>query len=152
MAHLVLVFLLLTTHHLSAQSYQNISLGTTFTPLSTPNPWLSPSGDFAFGFRPLETNPTLFLLSVWFDKVGGKTVVWTANGDNPVADGSKAELTSSGQLSLKDPTGQEIWNAGVSKASHASMLHTGNFVLYSAGSAIIWQSLLEYEEYICVNL
>ena len=134
------LLLLLLPNDLSAQTYTNISLNTTFTPLGPPTSWLSPSGDFAFGFRRLEANPSLYLLAVWFDKIPNKTVVWTANGANPVTVESKAELTSDGQLSLKDSTGQEVWNANVNSAAYASMLDTGNFVLSSAATGTIWQS------------
>lgn len=136
----LIFFVLLLANQISAQAYSNMSLGTTLTPLTQHSSWLSPSGDFAFGFRPLETNPTLYLLAIWFNKIANNTVVWTANGDNPVADGSKVELTSDGRLSLKDPTGQEIWNPGVRNVSFAALLDTGNFVLVSAPSDLMWQS------------
>lgn len=137
---LILLLLLLLTNFLLAQTYRNISLGTTFSPLTPPTSWLSPSGDFAFGFRPLETDPTLFLLAVWFNKIVNKTVVWTANRDNPVGNGSKAYLIPGGQLSLRDPTGREIWNPGVNNFSYAAMLDTGNFVLLTTNSTVQWQS------------
>jgi len=135
---LFFLFFLLLPNHLSAQTYTNISLNTIFTPLTPPKP--SPSGDFAFGFLPLETNTSLFLLAVWFYKISDRTVVWTANGDNPVTNQSKAELTPDGQFSLKESTGQEIWNANVSSATSASMLDTGNFILSNADTGTIWQS------------
>jgi len=135
----LVLFSLLLTKQILAVTYSNISIGTILTPLNQSS-WPSPLGDFAFGFLPLETNSSSFLLSVWFNKIGNKTVVWTANGDNPVTDGSKVELTSDGKLSLRDATGQEIWNPGVSNVSHAAMLDSGNFVLSTPQSALIWQS------------
>ena len=53
---------------------------------------------------------------------------------------SKAELTPDGQFSLKESTGQEIWNANVGSATSASMLDTGNFILSNADTGTIWQS------------
>ncbi|XP_020241714.1 G-type lectin S-receptor-like serine/threonine-protein kinase LECRK2 [Asparagus officinalis] len=132
----VFLIVLLAQNNLSAQGYQNISLGTTFTPLTQLTSWPSPSGDFAFGFLPLETDPSQFLLAVWFNKLPNKTVVWMANRDSPVRNGSKAELTFDGNLSLTDQTGREIWNASVNTATYASMLDNGNFVL----SGTDWQS------------
>lgn len=117
LSFLFLLFLSLPNNP-AAQSYKNISLGTTFSPLTQAYYWPSPSGDFAFGFRSLDTDPTLFLLAVWFNKISDKTVVWTANGNNPVTNQSKAEVTADGQLSFKDSTGQEIWiNAGINDAN-----------------------------------
>ena len=136
---LSLLLFILLPNNLNAQPYTNISLGTTFTPLTPPK--LSPSGDFAFGFRPLETNASLFLLAVWFNKIPSKTVVWTANRDTPVTNQSTAELTLAGQLSLKDPTGQEIWKTDLTDtAAYASMLDTGNFILAGADSGAVWES------------
>ncbi|KAL6347802.1 hypothetical protein AAG906_026331 [Vitis piasezkii] len=36
--------------------------------------WKSPSGDFAFGFRPLADG-SLFLLAIWFEKIPERTIV-----------------------------------------------------------------------------
>lgn len=90
---------------LSSQTNQNISKGTTIT-----ESWFSPSGDFAFGFLPLHTNSSLFLLAVWFSKTVGKAVVWSANGNLPVLEGSKLQLTIDGQFLLIDHTGSTVWN------------------------------------------
>jgi hypothetical protein len=40
----------------SAQAQVNITLGSSLTPQGPNTSWLSPSGDFAFGFRQLEGN------------------------------------------------------------------------------------------------
>nr|XP_010943531.1 G-type lectin S-receptor-like serine/threonine-protein kinase LECRK3 [Elaeis guineensis] len=123
-----------------AQAYHNISLGSSLTPLGENSLWLSPSGEFAFGFHPIETNTSFFLLAIWFVKTANKTVVWYANGDQPVQDGATVELTTNGALSLKDDDGQEVWNPGTSNATYAAMLDTGNFVLVSADASVSWQS------------
>ncbi|KAG8064051.1 hypothetical protein GUJ93_ZPchr0004g39281 [Zizania palustris] len=130
----------------SAQA-QNISLGTSLTTQGPNKAWLSPSGDFAFGFRPIEDNSSFYLLAVWFDKISDKTVVWYAKTveQEPqpiqVPSGSSLLLTSTGVLSLRDPTGREVWNPGAVGAPYASMLNTGNFVVAAAGgSSISWET------------
>ena len=44
----------------------------------------SPSGEFAFGFHPLESNEleSQFLLAVWFNKTKDQTIVWSEKGNN----------------------------------------------------------------------
>lgn len=124
-----------------AQSHQNISLGSSLTPLGRNTSWLSPSGDFAFGFHPLETDRNLFLLAIWFEKTANKTLVWYANGDEPVQDRSRVELTTDGKFLLKDHNGQVVWDAGrFNSASYAAMLDTGNFVLVGPDTSVLWQS------------
>ncbi|CAL9088438.1 unnamed protein product [Musa acuminata var. zebrina] len=136
----VLIMLLLFLGPSNAQRYRNISLGSSLTPLGRNTSWLSPSGDFAFGFHPLPTNSSMFLLAIWFEKISSKTMVWYANGDNPVEAGSKVELTTDGRLSLKDSTESEVWNAGITNASYAAMLDTGNFMLVNSQGSPRWQS------------
>ncbi|XP_074566778.1 G-type lectin S-receptor-like serine/threonine-protein kinase LECRK3 [Curcuma longa] len=123
-----------------AQRHRNISLGSSLTPLGPNTSWLSPSGEFAFGFRPLPSDSRNFLLAIWFEKIASRTIVWYANGNYPVQDGAKVELTSDGRLSLEDHAGSEVWSAGVSNASHAAMLNTGNFVLVDAVGQSRWES------------
>ncbi|XP_031262138.1 G-type lectin S-receptor-like serine/threonine-protein kinase LECRK3 [Pistacia vera] len=137
LSSLILLSLLQILPCLSAA---NISLGSSLSTTSDNSSWLSPSGDFAFGFRHLN-NSDLFLLAIWFNKIPEKTIVWYADGDNPAPRGSKVELTTDG-LSLKDPRGQTIWSASPSTrvADEAAILDTGNFVLIGNGSNYVWQS------------
>ncbi|OVA20878.1 Protein kinase domain [Macleaya cordata] len=125
-----------------AQSYSNVSLGSSLTADGDDTSWRSPSGDFAFGFRPLENN--LFLLAIWFDKIPDKTIVWYADGIETAAPkGSKVELTNDGKLVLNDPQGKKLWEAGPVNGgvSYAAMLDNGNFILVSRDSSInSWES------------
>uniref|UniRef100_A0A2N9J640 Non-specific serine/threonine protein kinase n=1 Tax=Fagus sylvatica TaxID=28930 RepID=A0A2N9J640_FAGSY len=103
--------------------------------------WLSPSGDFAFGFHQLD-NKEQFLLSIWYANIPDKTVVWYANGDNPAPRGSKVELRADGGLVLNDPQGKEIWRSEpiIGSVAYGVMNDTGNFVLESSNSNKLWQS------------
>ncbi|XP_077231691.1 G-type lectin S-receptor-like serine/threonine-protein kinase LECRK2 [Tasmannia lanceolata] len=95
-----------------------------------------------FPLSAVAQNKDLFLLAIWFDKVPENTIIWSANGDNLVLDGSKVELTSSGNLVHRNHQGQEIWRAQVTNGSvtSAAMLETGNLVLRNSNSGITWQS------------
>ncbi|KAK9095487.1 hypothetical protein Scep_026956 [Stephania cephalantha] len=141
---ILLCFLLLLLPISSAQTFRNITLGSTLSTLDENPYWVSPSGEFAFGFYSIKGD--LFLLSIWFAKIPLKTIVWTANRDHPVEGGSKVQLTSDGVLSLTNHTGGEIWRAASSNAinaASAAVLDTGNLVLRSSDLAILWASFDE---------
>ncbi|KAL6275273.1 hypothetical protein ACE6H2_018874 [Prunus campanulata] len=121
-----------------AQTSRNISLGSSLTARNDDNSsWASPSGEFAFGFQ--QTGKDGFLLAIWFNKIPERTIVWSANGNNLVPQGSQVELTSDGQFMLNDAIGKRIWSAGTGVA-YAAMLDTGNFVLANQNSSTLWQS------------
>ncbi|CAL9129961.1 unnamed protein product [Musa textilis] len=123
-----------------AKSYRNVSLGSSLTTSGPNTYWLSPSGEFAFGFRPLETDSSSFLLAVWFEKIESKTVAWYPRPYKPVTAGSSVELTTDGQLLLKDRSGSSLWDPGVSNAAYAALLDTGNFILAGANGSPRWES------------
>ena len=136
--------LLLLLPLVAAQSTaSNISLRSTITATDNAKPWLSPSHDFAFGFHQLE-NKDLFLLAIWYYKIPSRTIVWYANGDNPVPRRSKVELTTDRGLVLTDPNDQVIWRSdfATGAVAYARMTDTGNFVVYSTGSERLWESFL----------
>ncbi|KAL4027391.1 G-type lectin S-receptor-like serine/threonine-protein kinase RLK1 [Cucumis melo var. makuwa] len=139
-----LLLLLLTPSFTVAQKTNtNITLGKSLTAHSGDYSfWASASGDFAFGFR--QCGGGDYLLAIWFNKIDDKTVVWSANRDKLAPGGSTIVLTTSGQLVLNDPAGNQIWastsTANNQSVSFAALLDNGNFILAANDSEILWQS------------
>ncbi|XP_059640245.1 G-type lectin S-receptor-like serine/threonine-protein kinase LECRK3 [Cornus florida] len=141
----IFFFLLLSTlHTASAQQtqYSNISLGSSLTPTGTHSYWLSRSGLYAFGFYKEANDYAVGIFLVGFPEK--TTVVWTANRDNSqrlVPSNTTLLLSSDGRLLLQPTQGQDIYIVTLDQsASSASMLDSGNFVLYNSNQQIIWQS------------
>ncbi|CAI9761363.1 unnamed protein product [Fraxinus pennsylvanica] len=94
------------------------------------------------GFR--QIIPGGYLLAIWFNRIPERTVVWSANRDNLVQEGSILQLYADGRFELRDPRGQQIWSATSSRgAAYGSMLDTGNFVLANNSSVVLWRSFDE---------
>ncbi|CAN6693399.1 unnamed protein product [Malus baccata var. baccata] len=141
----LLLLLVILPFSTPAQTYNNISLGSSLTALDdNSSSWRSPSGEFAFGFRQLGVDG--FLLAIWFNKIQERTIVWSANRGSLVPQGSQVELTNDGQFMLKDKTGKQISFAGslgITGVAYAAILDTGNFVLANKSSKYLWESFEE---------
>ncbi|KAG8389069.1 hypothetical protein BUALT_Bualt02G0190900 [Buddleja alternifolia] len=126
----------------SAQNTGNITVGTSITATENSNPWRSPSGDFAFGFQRLQDNNNLFLLSIWFDRIPDRTIVWYPRGTNPVPRGSTVQLNSRDGLVLRDPQSRLIYNTNnlADEVAYGFLNNTGNLVLSRSDSTSLWQS------------
>ncbi|XP_052725792.1 G-type lectin S-receptor-like serine/threonine-protein kinase LECRK3 [Vigna angularis] len=132
--------------HFLSFAFAEVDVGST---ISTDNNgvWRSPSGHFAFGFRPLnnntDPNTKLFMVAIWYDMIPDKTVVWSLKTDNKLATapaGSQFGITSAG-LTLTGPKGDSMWTLNLSSVvSVGSMLDTGNFILLTESSEKVWQS------------
>ncbi|XP_027368791.1 G-type lectin S-receptor-like serine/threonine-protein kinase LECRK1 [Abrus precatorius] len=141
---ILLMLMFASTRAQTQPPKQHIALGTTLFPNSTHSSfWPSPLGQFAFGFYP-EAQGTGFVVAIWLVSGKSKTVVWTANRNDPaVTSNAKLQLTMDGKLVLKYEQGQAkviAVNTNNAKASFACMLDSGNFVLYDKNSSIIWQT------------
>ncbi|KFK27854.1 hypothetical protein AALP_AA8G438100 [Arabis alpina] len=107
--------------------------------------WLSPSGHFAFGFRKIQPNDG-FTLSIWFDKIPDKTIVWHAQVNTTtglVPDGSKVTLTAGRGLVLTHPRGQQLWRSLLppGTVSRGRITDDGNFALLGEDSETeLWSS------------
>lgn len=114
--HCLLFFSSLLPLLIAAQKHQNITLGSSLT-AGDKSSWVSPSGDFAFGFQ-LVGNQS-YLLSIWFNKIPEKTITWSANGGALAKPGSKLQLTG-GSLILADPNGSNIWGVTANGIAYAA--------------------------------
>ncbi|KAJ9559383.1 hypothetical protein OSB04_013997 [Centaurea solstitialis] len=123
------------------QTNCSASVGASLTAYTDVEPWLSPSGDFAFGFQQLQGNDK-FLLSIWYDKIPDKTIIWYPQTNSTASRGSKVELINQRGLVLKDPQGREVWSTSTSVSDVACgfMNDTGNFVILGNNSGNIWES------------
>ncbi|EEF36480.1 serine-threonine protein kinase, plant-type, putative [Ricinus communis] len=73
---------------------------------------------------------------------GFPQVVWSANRNNPVRINATLQLTSDGDLVLKDADGTIAWSTdtGGQSVSGLNMTDMGNLVLFDDNNAIVWQS------------
>ncbi|KAI6691935.1 hypothetical protein NL676_019645 [Syzygium grande] len=122
----------------TSQGQENISLTDTLTPTSK-SPWLSPSGVFAFGFYQRGNS---YYVGVFLPGTSNKTAVWTYGRDNPpLPSNSTLRFDSSGRLVLQSAQAQDAYVATPNgTTASASMLDSGNFVLYNSSQGVIWQS------------
>ncbi|KAA8546544.1 hypothetical protein F0562_002717 [Nyssa sinensis] len=119
------------------QRNSSISLGSSLSPTGSTN-WSPDSGHFAFGFYPKGNG---FAVGIWYTRTLPQTVVWTANRDDPPLSANSTLLWSSeGKLILQRNQGLDAIAIAPGSASSASILDSGNFVLYNSDSQIIWQS------------
>ncbi|KAH7864622.1 hypothetical protein Vadar_031853 [Vaccinium darrowii] len=117
-----------------------VTLGSSLSATGDNPSWVSPSGDFAFGFRQLN-NTNTFLLAIWYAQIPDQTVVWHAITTSPVQTGSNIKLTADG-LTLSDPGGLTLWTAQPNTTvNFGAMLDMGNFILSGNTTGVyVWQS------------
>ncbi|KAF4347204.1 hypothetical protein G4B88_021525 [Cannabis sativa] len=136
-----LMLLLITAKFSISTAQEKISLGSSLSPNTNNSHWLSSSGLFAFGFYKTQSNG--FAVGIWYEKLNQKTVVWTTNPDDPPLSHDVTLLFSdNGSIVLQDKKGvvKAIIANSSQPAATASMLDSGNFVLYNLDSTIAWQS------------
>ncbi|KAK6913932.1 Bulb-type lectin domain [Dillenia turbinata] len=132
------VFLVISFHGFYAMNTSDaIKLGSSIQ-AGDKSSWISASGDFAFGFYHLPSS--LFLVGIWFNKIPERTLVWSANRDDPARLGSTMNFTVDGQLLLIHPNGTRYSIYSGDAASSAGMNNDGNFVLSNPSSKFLWQS------------
>ncbi|KAK4492415.1 hypothetical protein RD792_003220 [Penstemon davidsonii] len=143
LCRIIFAILILLPISTIAQTNLNITLGSSIVANRSNSTWLSPSGEFAFGFQQIV--PGSYLLAIWFNNIPQRTIVWSANRNNLAEEGSIIQLFQDGRFELNDPRGQRIWAANLAgpRVAYAAMLDIGNFVLASNTSRVVWQSFDE---------
>ncbi|TYJ38084.1 hypothetical protein E1A91_A05G418900v1 [Gossypium mustelinum] len=121
-----------------------IGLGFSLSPLTPPTSLPSPSGRFAFGFYRQGSG---FSIGVWLEgnRKSDNKVVWTANRDDPPLHATATlTLNDKGLLLSSGVSGENkviaYPNDSAVSVFSASMLDSGNFVLYNKVNHIIWES------------
>ncbi|KAL3510891.1 hypothetical protein ACH5RR_030292 [Cinchona calisaya] len=144
MAVFLTFFLFLSTFCLATtsaqQNHPNISLGSSLTPTGNSSAWLSRSGLFAFGFYKQGNG---YVVGIFLAGIPQRTLVWIANRDSPNFSSNVSLVLSSdgGRLVLQRTGSPDVAIASPSeRISSASMLDSGNFVLYNSDRRILWQS------------
>ncbi|KAL5560349.1 hypothetical protein UlMin_036560 [Ulmus minor] len=141
MAQGVLFFILLLhfSNTIAQPSDSKISLGTSLSSTTNNSYWLSNSGQFAFGFYKQGDG---FAVGIWFQNIQQQTVIWTANRDDPPLPNDATLFLTADGLILQKGQGQQVTIATNTSqlVANASMLDSGNFVLYNSNSTIIWRS------------
>ncbi|PHT53153.1 hypothetical protein CQW23_07615 [Capsicum baccatum] len=116
------------------QQPSNITLGSILYPNRNPSSWPSSSGLFLFGFYQKGDG---FQVGIW---LGEKTVVWSANRDDPpVHSDAYMEFTKEGKLILWTKQNMKVIAESPHPVTSASMLDSGNFVLYNKTN-VVWES------------
>lgn len=140
--HFLLNLLILIPNFAFSQTKNDVKIGSSLIAGDDKtSPWISPNGDFAFGFQQLG-NEDQFLVSIWYNKIPEKTIIWYANGDNPCPKGSRIDLLADRGLVLTSPQQDELTISDplIGVVAYGSMKDTGNFVLIDKNSETLWQS------------
>ncbi|XP_059288399.1 G-type lectin S-receptor-like serine/threonine-protein kinase RLK1 [Lycium ferocissimum] len=140
---LVILLLFFFPLHTLAQNNGRVATTSSINATAGSTPWLSPSGDFAFGFQKIQDNKDHFLLCIWYAKIQEKTIVWHANISGPVPQGSRLNVDPQRGLILSDPQGNTRWRTDLNLGNidYAFMNDTGNFVIMGSDSTgPLWES------------
>ncbi|XP_026400033.1 G-type lectin S-receptor-like serine/threonine-protein kinase RLK1 [Papaver somniferum] len=152
---ITLILVLLVVVESSNDFSSNITRGSSLSTSSNTNNtsyWRSPSGNIAFGFYKLpcsnnysSSNCTQdrYVVGIWFFNSPTKTLVWTANrNDPPLYAPSSILFTDEGNLILQmaDNKDKPLLHDVPEPGLYAVMHDNGNFVLYGSNSRVIWES------------
>ncbi|KAJ0976614.1 hypothetical protein J5N97_012088 [Dioscorea zingiberensis] len=117
-----------------------ISTGTILSPSSSS--WFSPSGRFAFGFHPEGDG---FTVGILFNIMAPNNtkLIWNDNRDGAqVSNSATLKLTKDGLILLLASEGAQhyLFSDSSSSTHCASMLDSGNFVIFNSNNNVLWQT------------
>lgn len=94
---------------------------------------------YLFAIFLVQTNSISHIVS---PTVSFPQVVWSANRDHPVKTNATLQLTSDGDLVLRDADGSVTWSTKTAGKSVAglNLTDTGNLVLFNKRKEVVWQS------------
>ncbi|XAR49520.1 Non-specific serine/threonine protein kinase [Bertholletia excelsa] len=97
------------------------------------------SNSYLFAIFIVQTDSASYITS---PSIGFPQVVWSANRDRPVRINATLQLTSAGDLLLKDADGSIAWSANTSGRSVVGLNLTeeGNLLLFDTNNSTVWQS------------
>ncbi|XP_058099192.1 G-type lectin S-receptor-like serine/threonine-protein kinase LECRK3 [Magnolia sinica] len=137
---LFLLFLFTSSTATAQPKHTNITLESSLSATTQPTSWLSPSRLFGFGFY---REGTSFKVGIWLETSPNKTTVWTANRDDPPVSGNSTLVLMNNGLFLKTAGVPDMiisGNISPLPVYSASMLDSGNLVLYNSDYKSIWES------------
>ncbi|KAG6721651.1 hypothetical protein I3842_03G122600 [Carya illinoinensis] len=103
----------------------------------SPRSYLTPG----INSRWLSRSVNGYAVGIFLAEFPQKTVVWTANRDEPpVSSSATLSFSRDGTLVLQSTPEQTTIIADSLGSTSAAMLDTGNFVLYNSDQEILWQS------------
>ncbi|XP_027064460.1 G-type lectin S-receptor-like serine/threonine-protein kinase SD2-5 [Coffea arabica] len=94
---------------------------------------------YMFAIFIVQTNSVSYIV---MPSSGFPQVVWSANRNNPVKINATLQLTSGGDLVLRDADGTSVWSTNTRGRSVAGLNLTeeGNLVLFDMNNLVVWQS------------
>ncbi|KAK3003148.1 hypothetical protein RJ639_018674 [Escallonia herrerae] len=117
----------LILHSATSKIHNGLKRGSSLSVEDSSDIITSPDGSFACGFR--NVGGSAYWLAIWFTNSAGRTVVWTANRDNPVnGKGSKLSLRRNGVMFLTDVDGKENGRTSYNSSRIANFDDEGRFL------------------------
>ena len=111
---------------------------------------VSPGGMFELGFfTPMETSSSERFVGIWYHGWGQQEVVWVANRNEPIPDGSTGVfgIADDGNLKVLDNSNKDYWSTTVNKSLSANrtvkLMDSGNLVLSGDNDQLatsLWES------------
>ncbi|KAL2338363.1 hypothetical protein Fmac_012809 [Flemingia macrophylla] len=118
---------------------RKIELGASLSPGGNGSSWASSSGHFAFGFYKQGDE---YAVGIWVvGALNQSTIVWTHRDSLPFSRNSTLTLNTTGlKIFQSRREAQDLISTSPEVTSSASMLDSGNFVLYDNNHTVVWQS------------
>ncbi|KAF8013770.1 hypothetical protein BT93_I1587 [Corymbia citriodora subsp. variegata] len=127
---------------------KSVDVLSSSEPIQDGDTLVSAGEKFQLGFFSPGNSSNRFL-AIWYHNIPEQTIVWVANGDNPLNDSSGVlRIGNEGQLFLVDQAERVLWSSNnlntSSQSVVAQLLDSGNLVLKDDSENVsgnyLWQS------------